>query len=42
MDGNLILGSHQVNFAENGTTEKLVGIIIDMADGIGVGNGTGV
>jgi hypothetical protein len=42
MDGNLIVGSRQVNFGENGTTEKLVGVIVDMADGVAVGNGTGV
>jgi hypothetical protein len=42
MDGNLIVGSHQVNFGENGTTEKLVGVIVDIADGEAVGNGTGV
>jgi hypothetical protein len=42
MDGNLVIGSHQVNFRENGTTKKLVGVIVDMADGVAVGNGTGV
>jgi hypothetical protein len=42
MDGNLILGLHQINFGENGTTEKLVGVIVDMVDGVAVGNCTGV
>jgi hypothetical protein len=42
MDGNLVIGSHQVNFREDGKTEKLVGVIVDMADGVAVGNGTGV
>jgi hypothetical protein len=42
MDGNLIIGSHQVDFRENGTTEKLVGVIVDMAGGVAVGNGMGV
>jgi hypothetical protein len=42
MDGNLIVGAHQVNFGENGTTEELVGVIVDMADGVAVGNGPGV
>jgi hypothetical protein len=38
----LVIGSQQFNFGENGTTEKLVGVIMDMADGVVVGNGTGV
>jgi hypothetical protein len=33
MDGNLVVGLHQVDFGENGTTEKLVDVIVDMADG---------
>jgi hypothetical protein len=41
MDGNLVIGSHQFKFKEDGTTEKLVGVIVDMADGVAVGNGTG-
>jgi hypothetical protein len=42
MDRNVIVGSHQVNFAENGTTEKLMGVIMNMPDGVAVWNGTGV
>jgi hypothetical protein len=30
MDGDLIVRSHQVDFREDGTTEKLVGVIMDM------------
>jgi hypothetical protein len=42
MDGNLVVRSHQVDFGGNGITEKLVGVIVDMADGVAVGNCTGV
>jgi hypothetical protein len=42
MDGNLVVGLHQVDFGGNGTTEKLVGVIVDMADGVMVGNCTRV
>jgi hypothetical protein len=42
MDRNLVVGSHQVDFGENGTTEKLVGVIVDMAGGVAVGNYMGV
>jgi hypothetical protein len=42
MDGVLVVGLHQVDLGENGTTEKLVGVIMDMQDGLAVGNGTGV
>jgi hypothetical protein len=42
MDGNLIVGSHQVYFGENGTIEKLVGAIMNMPDGVVGKNGTGV
>jgi hypothetical protein len=38
----LVVSSHQVDFGEDGTTEKLVGVIIDMPDLVAVGNGTGV
>jgi hypothetical protein len=37
MNGDLFVGSHQVNLGENGTTEKLVGVIMDMPDGVAVG-----
>jgi hypothetical protein len=42
MDGDLIVSSHQVDFGEDRTTEKLVGVVMDMPDGVAVGNGTGV
>jgi hypothetical protein len=42
MDGDLVLSSHQVDFGEDGTTEKLVGVVMDMLDGVAVGNGTGI
>jgi hypothetical protein len=42
MDGDLVVSSHQVDFVEDGTTEKLVGVVMDMPDGVAVGNGTGI
>jgi hypothetical protein len=42
MDGDLAVSSHQVDFGDDGTTEKLVGIIMDMPEGVAVGNSTGV
>jgi hypothetical protein len=42
MDGDLVVDSHQVDFGEDGATEKLVGVVVDMADGVEVGNGPGV
>jgi hypothetical protein len=42
MDGDLIVSSHQVDFEEDGTTEKQMGVVMDMPDGVAVGNGTGV
>jgi hypothetical protein len=37
MDGDLILSSHPVDLGEDGTTEKLVGVVMDMTDGVAVG-----
>jgi hypothetical protein len=42
MDGYLVVGSHQVDFGGYGTTEKLVGVVMKMPDGVAFGNGTGV
>jgi hypothetical protein len=42
MDMDLVVSSHQVDFGEDGTTEKLVGVIVDMPNVVAVGNGTGV
>jgi hypothetical protein len=39
MDGNFVVCSHQIDFGEDRTTEKLVRVVVDMADGIAVGNG---
>jgi hypothetical protein len=39
MDGNLVVCSHQIAFGEDRTTEKLVRVVVDMTDGIAVGNG---
>jgi hypothetical protein len=36
------MSSHQVDFGEDGTTEKLVGVVMDMPDGVAVGNGAGI
>jgi hypothetical protein len=41
MDKDLVVSSHQVDFGENETTEKLVGVIMNILDGVAVGNGTG-
>jgi hypothetical protein len=42
MDGDLVVSFHLVDFGEDGTTEKLVGVVMAMTDGLAVGNGTGV
>jgi hypothetical protein len=42
MDGDLIVSSHQFDLGEDGTTEKLVGIVMDLTDGEAVGDGLGV
>jgi hypothetical protein len=42
MDGDLIVGPHQVDFGEDATTGELVGIILDVPDGIAVWYGAGV
>jgi hypothetical protein len=42
MDGNLVVSYHQVDFGEDGRTENLVGVVMDMPDGLAVENGTGV
>jgi hypothetical protein len=36
MDGDLIVSCHQVDLGEDGTIEKLLGIIMDMTDGVAV------
>jgi hypothetical protein len=42
MDRDFVIGSHQVDFGKDGATEKLVGVVVNMADGVAVGNGPGV
>jgi hypothetical protein len=42
MDGDFIVFSRLVDLGEDGTTEKLVGVVMDMTDGIAVGDGPGV
>jgi hypothetical protein len=42
IDGDLVVCSHQVDLGEDGTTEKLVGVVMDMADGVVVCDGPGV
>jgi hypothetical protein len=42
MAGDLVVSSNQVDFGEDGTTEKLVGVIMGMPDGVAFGNDTGV
>jgi hypothetical protein len=37
MDGDLIVSSHQIHLGEDETTEKLVGVVMDMMDGSGRG-----
>jgi hypothetical protein len=41
-NSDLIINSHQVDLGDNGTTEKLVGVVTDMTDGVAVGDGLGI
>jgi hypothetical protein len=42
MEGHMVLSSHQVDFGEDGTTEKLVGVVVVRPDGVAFRNGTGI
>jgi hypothetical protein len=42
MDGDLTVCSHQVDLGKDETTEKLMGVVMDMTDGLAIGNGPGV
>jgi outer membrane lipoprotein SlyB len=42
MGGDLVVRSHQIDFRKDGATGKLAGVVVDMVDGIAVGNGPGV
>jgi hypothetical protein len=42
VDGSLVVGPHQVDLGEETTTRWLVGVIMYVANGIAVGDGSGV
>jgi hypothetical protein len=42
MGGDLIVCSHQVDLGEDGTTEKLVGVVTYITDVVAAGDGPGV
>jgi hypothetical protein len=42
MHGNLIVCPHQIDLGEEATTREVVGIIVDVTDGIAVGDGSSV
>jgi hypothetical protein len=42
MYGDLILSHHQVDLGEEGITVKLVRVVMDMMDGVAIGDGPGV
>lgn len=42
MDGDFIVSSHQVSLGEDGTVEKLVGVVMDVTDRVAVGDDPGV
>jgi hypothetical protein len=42
MDGNLVVSSHQVDPGEDGTTAKLVGVVMDVTNGVVFKDGPGV
>jgi hypothetical protein len=42
MNGDLVVRSHQVDLGEAGRTEKLVGVVMDLTDGVAVGDGPDV
>jgi hypothetical protein len=37
MDRYLVVFCHQFDLGEDGTTEKLVGVVMDMTDGVALG-----
>jgi hypothetical protein len=39
MDWDLVLCCQQVDFGEDETTEKQVGVVMEMSDGVEVGDG---
>jgi hypothetical protein len=42
MDRYLVVSSHQIDLGEGGTTEKLVGVVMNMTDWIAVRDDPGV
>jgi hypothetical protein len=42
VDRDLVVCFHQIDFRKDGTAEKLVEVIVDVADGIAIKNGAGV
>jgi hypothetical protein len=42
VDGNLVVCPHKIDLREDVTTRKLVGVIMNVTDGVAVGNGSGV
>jgi hypothetical protein len=42
VDRDFVVGSHQANSGKGGTAEKLVGVVVDMADRVAVRDGSGV
>jgi hypothetical protein len=42
MDGDLIVSCQKVDLGEYGKTEKLVGVVMDITDGVEVGDGPSV
>jgi hypothetical protein len=42
MDGDLVVRSRQVDLGEDGTPEKLVGVIVDMTNGVAAWDCPGV
>jgi hypothetical protein len=37
---NLVVSSDKIDFREDATTRKLMGIVVDMTDWVAVGDGT--
>jgi hypothetical protein len=42
MDGDFVVSSRQADLGKYGTTELLVGVFMDMMDGVAVRDGPGV
>jgi hypothetical protein len=42
VDGSLIVFSRQVHLGEDGTTEKQIGVVMVMMDGVAVGDASGI